>query len=142
MNNQVKFIVPGNPQGKQRPRAFRRGAHIGVYSPEKTVNYETYIKEMFAISYPNFVPLEGALRMTITAYLMIPKSTSKKKAKLMVERIIRPTKKPDMSNILKSAEDALNSLAYHDDKQIVTCVCHKYYSVRPRLEIEITGAKI
>lgn len=140
--SKISFIVPGQPQGKQRPRAFRRGKHLGIYPSDKTVNYEVYIKEMFVISYPDFIPLEGALRMTVTAYMMIPKSTSKKKAKLMVERIIRPTKKPDMSNILKSAEDALNSLAYHDDKQIVTCVCHKYYSVRPRLEIEITGAKI
>ena len=40
---------------------------------------------MFAISYPDFMPLEGALMMTITALMIIPKSTSKKKAKLMEE---------------------------------------------------------
>lgn len=106
------------------------------------MNYETYIKEMFAISYPDFIPLEGPLTMQLTAWMMIPKSTSKKKQKLMEERIIRPTKKPDMSNILKSAEDALNKLAYHDDSQIVTGIIHKFYSTRPRLEIEISGAQI
>ncbi len=136
--SKVSFVVPGQPNAKQRPRWS--GHH--TYTPKETVNYETYIKEMFVISYPDFVPLEGPLRMTVTAWLLIPKSTSKKKAKLMKERVIRPTKKPDMSNILKSAEDALNTLAYHDDKQIVTCICHKYYSEKPRLEIEITGAKI
>lgn len=94
------------------------------------------------ISYPDFIPLEGALRMQIIAWVIIPKSTSKKKQKLMEERIIRPTKKPDMSNILKSAEDALNKLAYHDDSQIVTGIIHKFYSTRPRLEIEISGAQI
>ena len=140
--NKISFIVPGQPQGKLRPRAVRRGAHVGIYTPEKTVNYETFIKEMFVISYPDFVPLEGALRIQITAWMMIPKSTSKKKTKLMEERIIRPTKKPDMSNILKSVEDALNSLAYHDDKQIVTCIFYKFYSMRPRLEVEIIGAQI
>ena len=140
--NKVSFEVPGQPQGKLRPRAVRRGSHIGIYMPGKTVNYEVYIKEMFVISYPDFALLEGPLRMTVIAYMMIPKSTSKKRTKLMIDRIIRPTKKPDISNILKSAEDALNSLAYHDDKQIVTCICHKYYAVRPRLEIEITGARI
>lgn len=62
--------------------------------------------------------------------------------KMMIDRIIRPTKRPDISNILKSAEDALNSLAYHDDKQIVTAICHKYYAIRPRLEIEIGGARL
>lgn len=136
--NKISLVVPGQPQSKLRARWS--GHH--TYTPDKTVNYENYIKEIFVISYPSFVPLEGALRMTIIAYMMIPKSTSKKRMKLMIDRIIRPTKKPDISNILKSAEDALSSLAFHDDKQIVTAICHKYYAVRPRLEIEIGGARI
>jgi len=136
--NKISLVVPGQPRYKQRPRWSK----TRMYSPIETVNYEIYIKEMFVISYPDFVPLEGALRMTVIAYMMIPKSTSKKRAKLMVDRVIRPAKQPDISNILKSAEDALNTLAYHDDKQIVSAICHKYYAVRPRLEIEITGAKI
>ncbi|MCK4783349.1 MAG: RusA family crossover junction endodeoxyribonuclease [Desulfobacteraceae bacterium] len=134
----INFEIPGQPQSKLRARWS--GHH--TYTPDRTVSYETYIKEMFVISYPDFIPLEGALRMTVVAYMMIPKSTSKKRMKLMIDRVIRPTKKPDISNILKSAEDALNSLAYHDDKQIVTAICHKYYAIRPRLEIEITGARI
>lgn len=136
--NKISFIVPGQPQGKLRARWSPHGTH----TPQKTIDYETYIKEMFVISYPDFVPLEGPLTIQLTAWMMIPKSTSKKKMKLMEERVIRPTKKPDMSNILKSAEDALNTLAYHDDSQIVTGIIHKFYSTRPRLEIEIYGAQI
>ena len=78
----ISFEVPGQPQGKLRPRWSR----TRMYSPDKTVSYETYIKEMFVISYPDFVPLEDALRMTIIAYMMIPKSTSKKRTKLMIDR--------------------------------------------------------
>ena len=137
--NKLSFIVPGNPQSKQRPRWS--GHHM--YTAKETVTFETYIKEMFVISYPDFVPLEGALRMTVIAYMMIPKSTSKKRMKLMIDRVIRPTKTPDADNVLKTTFDALGKgLAYKDDKQIVTCICHKYYAIRPRLEIEITGAKI
>ena len=136
--NKVKFVVPGQPQSKLRARWS--GRH--TYTPEKTVNYETYIKEMFVISYPDFVPLEGTLRMTIVAWMMIPKSTSKKKARLMEERVIRPIGKVDTDNIIKVSFDALEKLAYKNDNQIVTCICHKYYSIRPRLEIEITGAQI
>lgn len=138
----ISLVVPGQPQGKLRPRAVRRRDHTRIYTPEKTVNYETYIKEMFVISYPDFVLLEGALRMTVTAWMMIPKSTSKKRAKLMVERVIRPDKKPDWDNIGKVASDALEGLAYKRDAQIVTGIVYKWYSHRPRLEIEITGAKI
>ncbi len=134
----IRFEVPGKPYYKQRPRWSR----TRMYSPIETVNYETYIKEMFVIGYPDFIPLEGALRMTITAYMMIPKSTSKKKAKLMIERIIRPDKTPDWDQLGKIASDALEGLAYKNDSQIVTGIVHKWYAIRPRLEIEITGAQI
>ena len=134
----ILLVVPGKPQGKLRPRWSR----TRMYSPSETVNYETYIKEIFVISYPDFVLLEGALRMTITAWMMIPKSTSKKKAKLMVERVIRPDKKPDWDQLGKIVSDALEGLAYKNDSQIVTGIVHKWYAIRPRLEIEITGARI
>jgi len=132
---EISFVVPGEPQGKLRARWSPRG----TYTPKKTVDYEIYIKELFVVSYPDFVPLEGPLTIQLRAWMKIPKSTSKKKMKLMEERIIRPTKKPDMSNILKAAEDALNTLAYHDDSQIVTGIIHKFYSEKPRLEIVIYG---
>ena len=134
----ISFVVPGQPQSKQRSRWS--GHH--TYTPKETVTYETYIKEMFVISYPDFILLEGALRMTVTAWIMIPKSTSKKRAKLMVERAIRPDKRPDWDNIGKVVSDALEGLAYKRDAQIVTGIVYKYYSHQPRLEIEITGAKI
>ena len=136
--NKIFLIVPGKPQAKQRPR----WSSHGTYTPKETVAYETYIKEIFVISYPDFILLEGPLKIQITAWLMIPKSTSKKKAKLMTERIIRPTKKPDWENVAKSVCDALEKLAYKNDSQIVTAVFHKFYSVQPRLEIEISGAQI
>lgn len=134
----ISFIVPGEPQGKLRARWSPHGTH----TPQKTINYETYIKEMFAISYPDFVPLEGPLTMKLTAWLMIPKATSIKKTKLMTDRILRPTKKPDFDNIVKTVCDALEKLAYKNDNQIVTAIIHKFYSVKPRLEIEIHGAQI
>ena len=136
--SKIKFEIPGQPQHKQRPRWSR----TRMYSPKDTVNYETYIKEMFVISYPDFIPLEGPLRMTLTAWLMIPKSTSKKRVKQMIERIIIPEKKPDHDNIVKIVSDALEKLAYKNDSQIATCIFHKWYARRPRLEIEITGARI
>ena len=134
----IKFVVPGRPQEKQRAKWSR----TRMYSPIQTVNYETYVKEMFVISYPDFVPLEGPLKMTITAYLMIPKSTSKKRAKLMTERIIIPEKKPDWDNLGKIVSDALEGFAYKCDGQIATGIVYKRYSNQPRLEIEIEGIQI
>ena len=129
----IKLTIPGEPMGKARPRMTKTGF---IYTPKKTVNYETLIRELFIIKYPDFQPIEGPVEMSLTAWLKMPK-TSKKKIEAMESGEIRPTKKPDMSNILKSVEDALNNLAYNDDKQIVELILKKHFSNRPRIELEI-----
>ena len=50
---------------------------------------------------------------------------------------IRPTKKPDMDNVIKIIADALNKIAYRDDTQIVDCQVRKFYSEKPRVEVMI-----
>jgi len=137
----IELTVPGEPQGKLRAKAVRMGKHISTYTPDKTVKYETYIRELFATKYPEFVPLEGALMLKFIAWVSIPKSTSKKKKILMQKGEIRPTKKPDIDNILKVILDALQSLAFNNDSQFVASVPLKYYSERPRLEIKIEEAR-
>ncbi len=135
----MKLIIKGEPVAKARPRVCK----WGTYTPEKTVNYETLVKEMFVISKQK--RLEGQLRMEVLAYFSIPKSTSKKKHALMLDGTIRPVKRPDWDNIGKIVSDALNKLAYNDDSQIVTAYIEKWYSDQPRVEIyisEVYHAKI
>ena len=50
---------------------------------------------------------------------------------------MRPTGKPDASNILKAAEDACNKIVYHDDAQIVQAYAVKRYGAVPGLEIVV-----
>ena len=75
--------------------------------------------------------------MDIKAFFKIPKSTSKKQKERMLTGEIRPTKKPDMDNIVKAVADALNGIAYEDDKQIIECSIKKYYTEEERIEVEI-----
>ena len=129
----IKLTIPGEPCAKQRPRMTKQGH---TYTPQKTVNYETLVRELYILQ--NFrQQLEGELVMTVRAYFTIPKSASKKKAADMVGGRIRPTKRPDWDNVGKIISDALNGLAYHDDSQIVTATVEKWYSAEPRVEVEI-----
>ena len=128
----MKLTIPGEPCAKQRPR-LGKGF---TYTPTKTVNYETLVKQLY-ITQGN-ERLEGALKLTVNAYFSIPKSASKKKTLDMYESRIRPTKRPDWDNIGKIISDALNGLAYHDDSQIVAATVGKWYSTEPRVEVEIT----
>ena len=42
-----------------------------------------------------------------------------------------PTVKPDADNLAKVFLDAMNEIAYHDDKQVVDCVIRKRYTFQP-----------
>lgn len=130
----VKFTVPGNPVGKARPRMTRSGH---AYTPDKTVSYENLVKMCFIEKYTDWVPVSGEAILRLNAYYPIPKSASRKKKIDMVIGEIRPTKKPDLDNVMKAIADALNGIAYVDDSQIVTAEVRKYYDDTPRVEVVI-----
>ncbi|MGM9630385.1 RusA family crossover junction endodeoxyribonuclease [Butyricicoccus sp.] len=134
----VLFSVPGEPQGKGRPRFSRHNGRTITHTPDKTVLYENlvvteYQAQMGAFRFPD----DAQLRMSVWAYYGIPKSTSKRKREAMKAGTIRPTKKPDVDNILKCVADALNGVAYRDDAQIVEVVMEKFYDENPRVDIGI-----
>jgi Holliday junction resolvase RusA-like endonuclease len=64
-------------------------------------------------------------------------SNSKKQAKF--SNLVPANKKPDMSNLLKFYEDALNKIFIKDDAMITRCFMSKRYSDQPRVEIDIQG---
>ncbi|MDD6796479.1 MAG: RusA family crossover junction endodeoxyribonuclease, partial [Clostridiaceae bacterium] len=72
--------------------------------------------------------LEGNIRATITAYYKIPKSYTKKRVQAIKEGLEYPQKKPDIDNCIKVILDALNGIAYEDDKQVVQVIAVKKWT--------------
>lgn len=133
---EVRFTILGEPKGKGRPRFCRNTGH--AITPKDTVNYETLVRMEYGVAYSDFkFPDDAMLDMRIKAFYSIPKSASKKKRASMLANEIRPTKKPDMDNVVKIIADSLNKVAYRDDTQIVDCQCRKFYSENPRVEVMI-----
>ena len=133
LSNILSFVVKGEPVAKGRPRVSK----FGTYTPEKTVNYENWVKQSFCMAYKSHEPTEQPLKVCVIAYFGIPKSKSQKVKLQMAQGRIRPAKKPDIDNIIKSITDSLCALAYKDDSQIVEISAKKYYSEEPRVEISI-----
>lgn len=132
----INFTVIGEPKGKGRPRFCRNTGH--AITPKDTVNYETLVKmEYTQACGEQMFPDDAMLDMRIKAYYSIPKSASKKRHAAMLSGDIRPTKKPDMDNVIKIIADSLNKIAYRDDTQIVDCQVRKFYSEKPRVEVMI-----
>lgn len=130
----IRLTVPGDPVGKARPRVVR-GGH--AFTPTKTVNYETQVRERFAAEYPGFVPLSGPVALVLTAFFRVPQSRSGRQRAAMLAGEIHPTVKPDVDNLLKIVADSLNGLAYLDDKQICAAQVVKKYADAPRVEITV-----
>ena len=71
------------------------------------------------------------IRISVLAVYPIPKSASKAKKTAMTDGSILPAVKPDVDNVLKLIMDALNGVAYLDDKQVVDARCAKMYADNP-----------
>lgn len=124
----IAFTIEGKVVGKGRPRFARMGKFVKTYSTQQDISYENWVKTCFINNAPEgFTPFEGAVIVNIVANFVVPKSTSNKKREEMLNGTIRPTKKPDHDNILKSICDALNKIAYNDDSQIVSSQVTKIY---------------
>jgi Holliday junction resolvase RusA-like endonuclease len=128
--------LDGDPVAKGRPRFTSKGGPH-TYTPAKTAAYEQALGYMALQAMRGKKPLDGPLRVRVTAYLRVPKSWSIKERQAALVGTIRPTSKPDYDNILKIGCDALNKIVWHDDAQIVWAEAFKLYSTRPRLRIEI-----
>ncbi|MBQ6091330.1 MAG: RusA family crossover junction endodeoxyribonuclease [Lachnospiraceae bacterium] len=135
---QIRFTIPGEPFGKQRPRVVSRGSFSKAYTPKETVSYENLVKLMYQQEAKGKrFPEDAMFDVRIVAYYGIPKSVSKKKQRLMLEHKLRPVKKPDWDNIGKIICDSLNTIAYKDDSAVVDAQVRKFYSETPRVDVLI-----
>jgi Holliday junction resolvase RusA-like endonuclease len=133
------FTIPGEPVAKARPKVTRAGI---AFTPKKTVNYETLVKQLYWEKHHGQIPMAGPLEMKVRAYFQIPKNVSKKKRLAMIAGLDRPLKRPDGDNIMKIIADSLNGIAYHDDSHIVTATVEKHWGEIPRVEVEILEAEV
>jgi Holliday junction resolvase RusA-like endonuclease len=116
-----RFVVPGLPVAKGRPRFARVGSFVKAYTPEATVRFEERVR-LHAREAGVEIINEGAVELRVVAYWPMKGSPLK--------RGIRPaclkTTKPDCDNILKTC-DALNGIAWRDDAQVVRATVEKWH---------------
>lgn len=131
----IKFIVPGKPQGKARPRFSRRGNFITTYNTKQTTDYEKLVKLSAIEQCKDKLNKQytGLVKMSIKAYFKPNKSISKKQYDLLIGK--EHLKKPDSDNIAKIICDSLNGVAYKDDSQVAYLEIEKYYAEEERVEV-------
>ncbi len=128
----VEFTVPF-VAGKERSRVCRRGGKIHQYTPKTTQANMNIIRKAFTKAVEDLgidVSLEKEIAIEINAYALMPK-TRPKHIKWETNMF-----KPDADNIAKLVMDALNGVAYKDDKQITELYVRKHE--RQRKETDST----
>lgn len=136
----LKFKIDGKPFGWQRAgNNHRTKVH---YTQKETRQHEQLVKWAYRKYCGNYhFPKDTPIEIVVYAFYAIPKNTSKAKRAKMIAGEIRPIIKPDWDNIGKLVSDALNGIAYDDDKQVVDGTTRKFYSDHPRTVIFLQKAE-
>lgn len=103
--SEYRIVVPGRPKPKERPRFSPRSGR--AFTPKTTLDYEAYVRECSAGIVTE--PFEGnALTFIVDVYF-------------------KQRNHGDLDNYVKIAQDALNKVAYRDDKQIKHMEGHLHF---------------
>lgn len=136
----ITFTIFGEVKGKMRPKATAFGGHARVYTPSAQIKNENWIK-MEYLKVAEKQRFDGfgdaPIKVEINHHVVIPESFSKKKRTQAIKKEIYPTKKPDADNLAKTVLDALNGVAFSDDKNIVELVITKDYSTKQYTSVYI-----
>lgn len=141
MSRIVQLTILGEPMGKQRPRYSSYGGFVRTYTPQKTINYESLIAHEYNEKYGKLMfDRDEPIKAYITAYFGLTKADFGKKGlnKSGREKMqgVYSTKHLDIDNVIKIVLDALNSICFVDDKQVVAVESSKVYTLEtPRVEI-------
>jgi len=122
-------------QTKPRPRFAKMGGFVRTYTPKTALTYERYIASEYQRlggEYFGDVPLIVHLNF----YFKVPKNTPKWKMWAIDKGEVYCNTHKDLDNLAKSVLDALNTVAYDDDKQITLLHISKHWTTgQERVEI-------
>lgn len=133
----IAFEVPGQAVGKGRPRIGKVGAHARMFTPAKTVNYESMVALAAHRAMAGAPLIDGPCIARLRIECQIPASWSGKKQRQAAAGEIMPTTKPDVDNVIKAIFDACNGVVWKDDVQVVDLVLSKRYTLAPRVFVAI-----
>lgn len=135
MSSSILHVV-GEVVGKQRPRLTTVGGAARAYTPAKTVAFENDVKDAYLAQGGKYH--KGPVTVTIAYRRPMPTSRSKRTRKEW------DVYKPDVDNVAKSVLDALNGIAYEDDKCVVQLTVSKLERARDveeELYVQVSDAR-
>ena len=140
----MKLTLKIEPKPQSRPRFARRGSFTTTYEDKGMKAWRNHCQLLIANQYMGQPILEGALRAKLRFYIKPPQYISKikKNQQALLDEIIPVGKKPDIDNYEKALYDSMSGIVFQDDGQIALHDVGKFYSLNPRIEVEVEVMKI
>jgi Holliday junction resolvase RusA-like endonuclease len=141
---EISVCIECEPESSDRPRfrpMFKGGKYAGTktYKEPNLERWQDGVRDILTAALPHdFTAPEGMVMIrSLRIYKAPPKSASRARLLLMEEGVIRPEKRPDIDNYEKCIFDALSSVFWKDDGQVVSNHADMFYSSVQRIEIDL-----
>lgn len=126
----IDFFIAGIPKAQPRVKAFVRGGHAGVYTPDSAESWKQAVRQQAVANAPESVVAQP-IRVELDFFLPRPKAHYKRDGSLKVDRAIWHTNKPDLDNLIKAVTDAITDTQriWADDRLIYQISATKSYAL-------------
>jgi Holliday junction resolvase RusA-like endonuclease len=138
----IEFWIKGEPKAQPRPKAYRRGSKIGIYTPKTADAWKRCVKQGVEFWTSDQDPIDHPCQVVLEFFMPRIQSHFRKQNKLPVLKDDAPmvhSSKPDIDNLEKSTIDALvDAGVFKDDNIIWHLDTYKRYSRHDLVGCRIT----
>ena len=127
----ISYTIYLLPKATPRPRMGKGGIFYVKGSKNNKKIMEKFIKGQ------DITLITTSVKFNCVTYYPIPKSMNPMEKILAELGFIRPLSKPDWDNVAKAYCDMTIGTLIYDDSQIIEGSSSKFYSSKPRIEIEL-----
>jgi Holliday junction resolvase RusA-like endonuclease len=126
----LSFFAAGIPKAQPRVKAFVRGGHAGVYTPDGAETWKQEVRRQAVANAPESV-IAGVVRVELDFFLPRPKANLDRHGVPKPKSPVWHCKKPDLDNLIKAVTDAITDTqrVWLDDSQICEITATKTYAL-------------
>ena len=126
----LDFFITGVPKAQPRVKAFVRGGHAGVYTPDGAETWKQAVRREAIANAPESL-MSGVVRIQLDFFLPRPKVHLDKHGVPKPKSPVWHCKKPDLDNLIKAVTDAITDTqkVWLDDSQICEITATKTYAI-------------
>lgn len=117
----LSLWIAGTPKAQPRVRAFRRGRHASVYTPDSADAWKAAVRAAVLERTSNSTPFLGPVSLRLEFVLPRPKR--------LKGTLVPHASKPDIDNLVKAVMDAMGDCGvWADDAQVAELHASKQYA--------------